>query len=180
MHYSEENVELPFTRIEEVEDEEAGGRTKNWGEGVATSLLNTSVSESITIDDPYEKYLNGLSPGEVPETLIVSSESSFIRSILVKLNKEKDVEAIVDSGSQIISMSEGLAHELGISYDPSVILQMQSANGAIKPSLGLARKVPCLIGDLLFFLNVHVIRNAPFHLLLSRPFDTLTESVVRN
>jgi hypothetical protein len=90
------------------------------------------------------------------------------------------VEAILDPGCQIVAMSEDVCHELALPYDPTIVLHMQSANGTVDPSLGLARNVPFLVGDLTLYMQVHVIRNPAYDILLGRPFDVLTESVVRN
>jgi hypothetical protein len=57
---------------------------------------------------------------------------------------------------------------------------MQSANGSISPSLGLARNVPFLIGDITLYLQVHVVRNPAYDILLGRPFGVLTQSVIHN
>ena len=70
--------------------------------------------------------------------------------------------------------------ELGLIYDPAVILNMQSANGEVDRSLGLARNVPIQIGDITLYVQIHVICNPAYDILLGRPFDILTESVVRN
>ena len=70
--------------------------------------------------------------------------------------------------------------ELGLIYDPAIVLNMQSANGEVDRSLGLARNVPIQIGDITLYVQIHVIRNPAYDILLGRPFDILTESVVRN
>jgi hypothetical protein len=54
------------------------------------------------------------------------------------VDNQLKVEAILDPGCQIIAMSEDVCHELALPYDPTIVLHMQSANGAIDPSLGLA------------------------------------------
>ena len=77
-------------------------------------------------------------------------------------------------------MSEATCNELGLAYDPSIILNMESANGNINPSLGLARNVPFQIAKLTFYLQVHIIHSPAYDVLLGRPFDILTESIVRN
>ncbi|KAG5634014.1 hypothetical protein H0H81_003877 [Sphagnurus paluster] len=76
-------------------------------------------------------------------------------------------------------MSEEVCHELKIKYDPSVILNMQSANGCLDPLLGLACNVPCTISDLTLYLQIHVIHNPAYNILLGRPFDVLTSSNVK-
>nr|GAT45889.1 predicted protein [Mycena chlorophos] len=118
--------------------------------------------------------------GAITEGLVASADSKSIRSILPIVDNQQAVESIIDPGSQICAMSEAICHELALPYDPTVILQMQSANGAITPSLGLARNVPFKIGDMTLYLQVHIVRNPAYDILLGRPFDVLTQSVVRN
>lgn len=77
-------------------------------------------------------------------------------------------------------MSDEQCHDLGLAYDPDVILNMQSANGTVDSSLGLARNVPFNIGDLTFYLQVHIIRNPTYNVLLGRPFDIITGSTINN
>ncbi|KAG6886614.1 hypothetical protein C0992_003177 [Termitomyces sp. T32_za158] len=129
--------------------------------------------------DPIETYLKSLSLGEEPAILTVAKDSHAIRSIMVTVDSRQEVEAIVDSGSQIISMSAEIANELGISYDPGIVLNMQSANGTIDRSLGLAKNVPCMIGDLIFYLQIHILWSPAYDILLGRPFDILARSVVK-
>jgi hypothetical protein len=131
----------------------------------------------IVVPDPYSVYYDS---GVIPDDLIVSMESSAIRSILPVIDNQQQIECIVDGGSQIIAMAEAVCHELALSYDPRIILRMQSANGSVNPSLGLARNVPFRIGDITLYLQVHIVRNPAYDVLLGRPFDVLTQSIVRN
>ncbi|KAG6881065.1 hypothetical protein C0993_002986, partial [Termitomyces sp. T159_Od127] len=55
------------------------------------------------------------------------------------IDHRTEVEAVVDSGSQIISMAAEVASDLGLIYDPNIVLNMQSANGTVDRSLGLAK-----------------------------------------
>ncbi|KAJ6484677.1 hypothetical protein C8R45DRAFT_1147519 [Mycena sanguinolenta] len=146
-----------------------------------TSYTNSVQADlpagGIVIPDPYAVYYDS---GNIPDDLVVSMESSAIRSILPIIDNQQQVECIVDGGSQIIAMSEAVCHELSLIYDPRVILRMQSANGSISPSLGLARNVPFRIGDITLYLQVHIVRNPAYDVLLGRPFDVLTQSIIRN
>ncbi|KAJ6471579.1 hypothetical protein C8R47DRAFT_1077231 [Mycena vitilis] len=92
--------------------------------------------DAFVVPDIYESYFNS---GDIPEDLVVSMESSAIRSILPIVDNRQVVESIIDGGSQIIAMSEAICHELGLPYDPRIVLKMQSANGSISPSLGSRR-----------------------------------------
>ena len=143
---------------------------------------HTLPDDAIIVNDEIDQYYRTLSPGQAPDPgrLIVAKESSALRAIIPLINNHLKVESILDPGCQIIAMSEDVCHELSLPYDPTIILHMQSANGTIDPSLGLARNVPFLIGALTFYMQVHVIRNPAYDVLLGRPFDVLMESVVRN
>ena len=77
-------------------------------------------------------------------------------------------------------MSEAVCHDLGLQYDPRIRLYMQSTNGEVDQSLGLARNVPARIGTIVIYIQVHVIRSPAYDILLGRPFDVLTWSIVRN
>jgi hypothetical protein len=147
-----------------------------------TSVKTQPPDDAIIIDDPIDRYYCGLSPGETPkyDCLIVAKESSALRSIIPLIDNNMKVESILDPGCQIIAMSEDCCHELGLPYDPTIVVNMQSANGIVDPSLGLSRNVPFLIGPLTFYMQVHIIRSPAYDVLLGRPFDVLTESVVRN
>jgi hypothetical protein len=93
------------------------------------------------------------------------------------VDNREEVEGIIDPGSQIIAMSEAVCHDIGLAYDLSIKLNMQSANGEVDQSLGLARNVPCKINSITLY---HIIRSPAYDILLGRPFDVLTESTVKN
>ena len=137
---------------------------------------------SITISDPVETYYRSLPPGfdPVEEALTVALESSAIRSIEAFVDSRHRIECILDPGCQVITMSAFRCNELALAYDPSIRLNMQSANGNCNLSLGLARNVPFLIESLTFYLQVHIVQSPAYEVLLGRPFDILTESVIRN
>ena len=137
----------------------------------------------IVVEDPFEQYYRNLGPGEDPDKvhLTVALESSALRSIIPLVDNKAKVESILDPGCQIVAMSEEVCHELALAYNPAIKIYMQSANGTVDESLGLAQNVPFLIEDtIVLYMQVHVIRNPAYDILLGRPFDILTESVVRN
>jgi hypothetical protein len=150
-------------------------------DSVATLTKQSVVPEAIVVDNPYDRYCTTLQEGEEPDPdrLIVAKESLALYSIMPLVDNQLKVEAILDPGCQIITMSEDVYH-LVLTYDPTIVLHMQSVNGSVDPSLGLARNIAFLIGTLTFYMQVHVIRNPAYEILLGRPFDVLTESVVWN
>ena len=137
---------------------------------------------SLIVEDPIEMYYESLEPGEIPslDRLTVAKESTAIRSVYALVDTCQKKECTVDPGCQVIAMSEATCHSLGLAYDPKIRLNMESANGTFDWSLGLARNVTFLIGTITLYLQVHIIRSPSYEILLGRPFDVLTESVIRN
>ncbi|KAG5640683.1 hypothetical protein DXG03_007541 [Asterophora parasitica] len=140
---------------------------------------STPLLGALITTDVVDTYYQNLQPGKSPEHVVVAKESHSLWSILMCIDAWEQVKCIVDSGCQIITMSEEVCHDLHICYDPTVILHMQSANGTVNPSLGLARNVPCTIGNITLYLQIHVIWNPAYDILLGRPFDILICSLVK-
>jgi hypothetical protein len=136
--------------------------------------------DGIVVPDVYETYLSRLAPGNTPEVLTVAKDSHSLRAINIHVNNQESVEAILDAGCEIVAMSEAVCHDLGIIYDPRIKINMESANGELDPSLGLARNVACQIGEITLYLQFHIIRSPAYDILLGRPFDVLTESMIKN
>ena len=151
----------------------------------ATYEISTEDKEgvpkgSLIINDPVLQYLSTMAPGEKPKTVIVASESQGLRAVYPLINNVGEVESLLDGGSQIVSMSKEVAVDLEIPWDPDITVQMQSANRSLEQTLGLAKNVPFLFGHITVYLQVHVMGRPAYKVLLGRPFDTITESVVKN
>lgn len=134
----------------------------------------------IMASDPYMQYLADLEPDEAPRQVFVANESASLRVIFPRVNAMHEIEAVIDSGSQIVSMALAIAEELHLTWDPDIQIFMQSANGQLKKSAGLARNVPFVCGDITVYLQVHIIDQPAYKILLGRPFDILTESQIQN
>ncbi|KAF8221235.1 hypothetical protein L208DRAFT_1534265, partial [Tricholoma matsutake] len=144
------------------------------------NAMNLLHNDIFIIDNPYETYISSLRPGEIPEPFIPVKELHSITSVIMNVNRRNPVESVVDPGSSIIAMSEEVCHELGLTYDPSIHIPLQSANGGIDQSLGLARNVPCKVSSITLYMQIHIIRNPAYDILLGQPFDVLIESTVKN
>ncbi|KAJ3510089.1 hypothetical protein NLJ89_g4871 [Agrocybe chaxingu] len=130
---------------------------------LASSQHHHPPEGSIVIPDTYETYYRSLQPGESPDPdrLVVAMESAALRSIVPLVDNKQHVECILDPGCQIIAMSEEVCHALALIYDPTITLRMQSANRTVDRSLGLARNVAFLIGDITVYMQVHVYATTP-------------------
>ncbi|KAF9256092.1 hypothetical protein L218DRAFT_848054, partial [Marasmius fiardii PR-910] len=116
---------------------------------------------SIVHHDIVEAYKQDLSPEEQRKIMIVASPADSLRSVyLVVNNSGQEVESILDRGSQIVAMDLAVAVAVGLHWDPNTVIHMQSVNGALKKTRGLARNVPFTFGDLTIYLQVHVLDSA--------------------
>ena len=141
---------------------------------------NGMAKGSVVVSDPVVQYLNALAPGEKPKPVIVAAESYALRTVYPLINRVGEVESLLDPGSQIVSMSREVATALQVTWDPDIVVHMESANKSLEKTLGLAKNVPFVFGSITVYLQVHVIGNVAYKVLLGRPFDTITESVVKN
>src|SRR6202522_3978667 len=122
---------------------------------VAENNSNRTLPEgALILPDPIKNYYNTLRHNEQPnpDQLIVAVESGAVRTVLAFIDNKEQKECILDPSCQVVAMSETTCHELGLAYDPSIILNMVSANGNINQSLGLARNVPFQVGSITFYL----------------------------
>ncbi|KAG6895735.1 hypothetical protein C0992_012950 [Termitomyces sp. T32_za158] len=112
--------------------------------GFTLSALPPNADDPVakaTSVDPVETYFKLLAPEDDHAILTITQDSQAIRSIMLMVDNKSEVEAIVNSGWQIISMSADVANKLGIIYDPAIHLNMQSINGTVDWLLGLAKNV---------------------------------------
>ena len=65
--------------------------------------------------------------------------------------------------------------------DTSADLPIQSANGAVNKTIGIARNIPVLLpGDIVVYLQMYVVKTTAYEVLLGRPFETLVQAKVEN
>jgi len=67
-----------------------------------------------------------------------------------------------------------------ISWDPSLSIQLQSANRSLSQICGLAKNVPFILGDITVLFQVHIMETTQYNILLERPFDAITKSTIVN
>jgi hypothetical protein len=146
------------------------------------------TTQTWVVDDPITQYLSTLSPTEVPLQMFTCTETGeygadvieHLKVIPVIVNGVQQEEAILDSGSQMVTMHREVAEACKLVWDPKGAIHMQSANGQLTKTCGVARDVPFTLGDITIYLQVHVLEGIPYRVLLGRPFDVLTSSQVDN
>ena len=147
---------------------------------ILTEDTNGMAKGSVVVSDPVMQYLSTLAPDEQPKSVIVAAESQALRTVYPLINGVGEVESLLDPGSQIVSMSKAVANALQVTWDPDITVHMESANKSLEKTLGLAKNVPFRFGPITVYLQVHVIEKVAYKVLLGRPFDTITESEVKN
>jgi hypothetical protein len=104
----------------------------------------------------------------------------MLRALWPLVNNRYFVECVLDGGSQIIAISERVWKQLGVPKNPEITISMQSANGTEERTLGLVTNLPFDFDDLRVYLHAHVVRDAPYDILLGRPFDILLQTQLDN
>ena len=118
---------------------------------------------------------------EAPDTVVAAKDRNQIRTLWCKVNDTAIVECVLDGGSQIVAISEKCCNRLRIPIDTSTDLPIQSANGAVNKTVGLARNIPVqLPGDITVYLQMYVVKTTAYEVLLGRPFETLVHAKVEN
>ena len=134
----------------------------------------------IVVPDPVEAFLmeNG---GTQVRGNVTASESEKIRVFYPQVNNARREECIFDEGSQVCSASEAAAQALGIAWDPDLTIGLQSSNRTTARTLGLARNVPINCGnDVIAYVQLHIVRDAAYKLLLGRPFLSVMSAQSNN
>lgn len=104
-----------------------------------------------------------------------------IRAVKTIVNNTLEHHAILDPGAMVVAMSEACAIAAELTWDESKNVSLQSANNSSNTSLGEASNVPFTFGgSLTIYLQVQIVREPAYDILLGRPFDILVNSVVRN
>ena len=132
----------------------------------------------LVANDPVLQYLaeHGI---EKVDNLVVGKSTEPLRSIYGKINEVGQEELLLDGGSMIVSMAKKVAVQLGLTWDPSIRIRMESSTNHWVRTLGMARNTKFSIGGLTFFLQVHILEDPPYRVLLGRPFETLASTNIQ-
>lgn len=148
-------------------------------EGTFETDKDPLPNKIIVADDPVLQYLSEHEDAEILK-IKVSDISEPLRAVYSWINKVGQEECLLDNGSMIISMAKQVAIQLGLTWDPSIRINMESASNHVEKTLGLARNVHFGIGGLDFFLQVHILENPPYRILLGRPFEKYSKCITQN
>jgi len=148
-------------------------------------VIQEDVSEDIQAGfimggDPVLQYISQNADTDTVVTrLIVGKMTEPLRAIYPKINGIGQEESLLDAGSMIVSMNKQVVIQLGLIWDPLIRIDMESASNHVERTLGVARNVPFDIGPVKLFLQVHILENPPYRVLLGKPFETLAATVIQ-
>lgn len=83
-------------------------------------------------------------------------------------------ECILDGGAQIIVMRKDVWERLRAPVNRSRATPMESANAKTTMTFGLIENHPVQLGPVRVYLQIQVVEEAPFEVLLGRPFFDIT------
>jgi len=109
-----------------------------------------------------------------------ASDIAHLRVVPAIVNGIGEEEVLLDSGSQIVSVTKRVAAANKVTWDPNLSIQMQSANGSLSRTCRLARNVPFTLEGVMVLLQVHIMEKAPYTVLMGCSFDSIIESRIIN
>lgn len=111
---------------------------------------------------------------------IVAEHSLPLRVVYPEIGRNVRPECILDYGAQIVAMRRDIWESLDLPLHSQKIMVMQSANNTHNHTLGVVEDVEVRFGPILLRLQVQVVDDAPFEVLLGRPFYALASCVTRD
>ncbi|KIM47247.1 hypothetical protein M413DRAFT_63547 [Hebeloma cylindrosporum] len=142
-------------------------------EQIITKRVTTASANAFN-SDTVECFMAALP--ERSDDIIVADHSVELRVLDLILNDRVQVEAILDEGSQIVGLRKDIWEKLGLPVRSDHKMNMVSANASTNQTIGLIHDLKVTIGAYNFYLQVQVVENASYEMLLGRPFLTLTEA----
>ncbi|KJA18652.1 hypothetical protein HYPSUDRAFT_919512 [Hypholoma sublateritium FD-334 SS-4] len=114
------------------------------------------------------------------DDIIVANHMEDLRCIKIEVPGGTAVNAILDEGSQIIALRADIWQKTGLPLRTDHLMVMESANQSTNDTKGLLPDFPITIGDFKFYIQVQVVENASYEMLLGRPFLTLCQASTRH
>ncbi|KAJ3780019.1 hypothetical protein GGU10DRAFT_381333, partial [Lentinula aff. detonsa] len=107
----------------------------NLVEGGEESLM---LDLPVQYDDIFHAYFNHFGDAEEGDGFYVAKPAHTIRAVNAIVG-DKVVHCITDGGCSIVGMSDAVCNALGIAFDPTKKIEIQSANRGVDLTLGLAK-----------------------------------------
>ncbi|TFK22316.1 hypothetical protein FA15DRAFT_596395 [Coprinopsis marcescibilis] len=112
-----------------------------------------------------------------PQNTVVARHFEPLQTVLC-IADFLGIRAILDDGSQMIGMSAAVWRRLGAPARSDHKLSVEAANKSVNTTEGVLPNFKVTIGGLDLYLQVQIVEDAAYDILLGRPFFTLTSAKV--
>ena len=92
-----------------------------------------------------------------------------VRVIRPSFGPGVEPECILDGGAQVVIMRKDIWEQLRPPIILNKAMAMESANSGTTVTLGLLKEYPVQLGPITVYLQIQVVENAPFEVLLGHP-----------
>jgi len=97
---------------------------------------------------------------------------AHLRVVPAIVNGVSKEEVLLDNRSQIVSMTKKVVAINKVAWDSNLSIQMQSTNRSLSRTCKLARNVVFTLGEVTVLLQVHIMEEVPYTVLIGQPFDS--------
>jgi hypothetical protein len=146
-------------------------------------VTSKKVSANSVEVDEVDAYLSSCVEPEPPAVYLdlikYDSASSAAPSLPLRVihpsfGQGVEPECILDGGAQVIVMRKDIWERLRVPIVANRAMPMESANASTTMTLGLIENHPVQLGPVVIHLQIQVVEDAPFEVLLGRPFFDVT------
>ncbi|KIJ38652.1 hypothetical protein M422DRAFT_176424, partial [Sphaerobolus stellatus SS14] len=102
--------------------------------------------------------------------------TAAIMELDVKIQGKHSEIGIYDPGAELVCISEIAAREMGLPFSTDFQLNMMDTNGGSKATFSIIENLQLAIGGISIYVHAWIIKNAPYRLLLGRPFQIATQA----
>jgi hypothetical protein len=110
----------------------------------------------------------------------VGHNSIPLHLIFPLVEEKLTVECILDSGCQIVAMNNVIWEKLGNNLQVEQALKMEATNSTITKTHGCLCNIHFTFNNIDIYLQVQVIPNTPYDILLGCLFYALTECITKD
>ena len=106
----------------------------------------------------------------------VPSYTSPIMELDIKIQGKHSEVGLYDCGSELVCISKVAAKEMGLPFSSDMQLHMRDANGGSRATFGIIENLQLDIGGVAVYVHAWIIKNAPYRVLLGRPFQIAAQA----
>jgi hypothetical protein len=147
---------------------------------VSASTTEVGKLEEVPDDSPTVYSGCAMHDPDGTDDLRVSRDSIPLRSIFPLVEGKLTVECILDYGCQIVAMNSAIWEKLSNNLKVERALKMEATNSTITETHGHLHNIHFTFDDIDIYLQVQVMPNTPYNILLGCPFYALTECITKN